>query len=138
MTDILNWVHLQWPNIFCLHSTPKYFKLKPENDVRGNVEYKRTLVNCTPKRIQSYTTQMLWRIMQSKKQRAVYYIGVDDNGTSFGLNDKETKATIKTFMEMVSSINAIVTKMHLMSIQSKYIIQFKIKIKQPLQIFYDF
>jgi len=138
MSCLINWIHEHWPNVYVIDSIIQDFKLKPENDHRGNIEYKRSLVNCNPKRIQKYTTQMLWRIMQSRKQRAIYYLGVEDDGSVFGLNEEEIKITLTTFMDMLSSLRGTISKIHLMSIQQKYILQVKIKIKEQQQTFYDF
>jgi elongation factor 1-alpha len=137
MTTLSNWIHDYWPQILVIESPIKNFKLPPENDYSGNVEYKRTLVDCTSNRIQKYITQMKWRALQSLKQQAIYYVGIDDDGSFFGLNFEETKTSISTFMEMVFNINATVTKIHLMSIDLQYVVQIKIQMKESHQTFYN-
>lgn len=137
MATLYTWIHTHWPQIFVMQSTKDYFKLKPEQDESGNIEYKRILTECSSKRIRNYTTQMLWRIMQSKKQRAIYYIGVDDDGSVYGLTVKQTQASLTTFIQMVEDIEAKITKIHLICVQNKYVLQIKIQLKQSKQTFYE-
>jgi len=60
---------------------------EPEND-DGDTEYKRMLVGKTKPRIDELETQMRYRMEEGDGQ-CTYVIGVDDDGTPFGLNDEE-------------------------------------------------
>jgi len=56
----------------------------------GNIEYKRSLDHLDNEKIKSYAAQMKFRIKQSNANIAYYYIGLNDDGTIYGLNDIDT------------------------------------------------
>jgi hypothetical protein len=57
--------------------------LKPEAE-DGNIEYKRFLINIDQHRFEQLSTQMNWRLYEGNND-AIYYIGVNDNGTLYKL-----------------------------------------------------
>ncbi len=63
--------------------------LSPEVE-EGNVEYKRYLINLDENRLEQLSTQMKWRLAEGNNE-AIYYLGVDDDGTPFNLSDEQKK-----------------------------------------------
>lgn len=64
-------------------------------DDEGDTEYKRMLVGKSKDRIDELDTQMRYRIEQGDGQ-CTYIIGIEDNGTPFGLNEEQYLETRKT------------------------------------------
>ena len=58
--------------------------LQPEVE-EGNIEYKRFILNLSPHRFEQLTSQMKWRLSEGQGE-AIYYIGVEDDGSIYGLN----------------------------------------------------
>jgi elongation factor 1-alpha len=67
--------------------------MDPENE-DGNVEYKLKLDKSSDERIKELITQMRYRCEQGEGE-CFYNLGVEDNGTLFGLTDDEYQETIK-------------------------------------------
>ena len=78
--------------------------LNPEND-EGNIEYKRYLINLDSNRFEQLSTQMKWRLAEGNNE-AIYYIGVNDNGTIYNITKKEIKETLFNFTKLVNNNNA--------------------------------
>lgn len=55
----------------------------------GNIEYKRTISHIDVDKLISYAAQMKYRVKQSNKNIAYYYIGINDDGTIYGLDDTD-------------------------------------------------
>lgn len=85
------------------------YSLPPEIE-EGNVEYKRQVDGLTDEKIIKFKTQMIWRMGEGKKksgiEEAIYYIGVDDNGTISGVNIESINDSIKNFTNIVKLCNA--------------------------------
>ena len=84
-------------------------KQKPEK-FYGNIEYKRSLVpkgknNHNPDSIKKKASQMLFRLLEGEG-KALYILGIEDNGDIYGLNDSELKSTLNTFYKIVNEIEA--------------------------------
>lgn len=84
-------------------------KQKPEK-FYGNIEYKRSLVpkgtnNQILESIKKKGSQMLFRLLEGEG-KALYILGIEDNGEIYGLNDKELKITLNTFYKIVNEIEA--------------------------------
>lgn len=84
-------------------------KQKPER-YYGNTEYKRFLIlkgshiqkiNIIKKK----ASQMLFRLLEGEG-KALYILGIDDNGEIYGLNDKELEITLNNFKKIVNEIEA--------------------------------
>tara|TARA_B110000967_G_C18602400_1_gene419891 strand:- start:117 stop:470 length:354 start_codon:yes stop_codon:yes gene_type:complete len=55
----------------------------------GHIEYKRNLVNMTADKIKKYATQLQFRIIEGSG-KAIYIIGVEDDGKIIGVNHDDT------------------------------------------------
>ena len=83
-------------------------KLEPEVE-EGNIEYKRKLYDLTNYRLEQLTSQMKWRINEGNGE-ALYYIGVNDDGTIYGLDNKEYADTMKNLSKISKKININIVK----------------------------
>jgi len=97
-------------------------KLQPENN-EGNCEYKRYLINLTRYRIEKLITQMKWRLVEGNNE-AIYYLGVNDNGTLYDWSKTQQKESMINFRILLKKNNAIITEFN------KINTYFKIKIKK--------
>ena len=79
------------------------FKLKPEVE-EGNIEYKRKIINPTSERLDQLITQMKWRLNEGNGE-AIYYIGVEDNGSVSGISNNDLKESIKNIKIMIKNID---------------------------------
>ena len=87
----------------------------PEND-EGNIEYKRHLCSQelrTPDdnyniRFQQLVTQLKYRLNEGNGT-AVYYIGVEDDGSIFNLTSKESSKSISTLKKMAIFLDVKIT-----------------------------
>ena len=75
----------------------------PKEDYYGNIEYKRYFYFKDYHRFQKYTTQLNYRLHEGNG-RAIYIIGIDDNGTILGLSDNQIKENINFFLEMCNEL----------------------------------
>lgn len=75
---------------------------KPESDY-GNREYKRHLLN--QDKLNHLATQLLFRL-QEGNGKAVYIIGIENNGNNKGIDDNELDISIKSIKKIVNIINA--------------------------------
>ena len=84
----------------------------PEND-EGNTEYKRHLCSEELKsfdsdyniRFQQLITQMKFRLGEGNGI-AIYYIGVEDDGSFYGISKEEIKKSVDVLKKMVTHIDA--------------------------------
>jgi GTPase len=81
-------------------------KLQPENN-EGNCEYKRYLVNLNNYRREKLITQMKWRLVEGNNE-AIYYLGVNDNGTLYDWTKEEKQETMKNFRILLKKSNAVI------------------------------
>jgi len=91
--------------------------LSPEIE-KGNREYKRYLIDITEERLQSLVSQMIWRITEGNGI-AYYYIGVNDNGSIYGLNKYQVNQSMKNFRKVTDEGDVIVEKVCKIYIHSK-------------------
>jgi GTPase len=82
--------------------------LNPEDD-NGNIEYKRYLINLDENRLEELATQMKWRLTEGNNE-AIYYIGIDNDGSIYGLNEDEKNESIKNIIKLVEKNNAEIIK----------------------------
>ena len=92
----------------------------PELDY-GNTEYKIFLAPQIRKKknnpnlyylylhnfIQNKSTQMLFRLLEGKG-KALYLLGIEDNGTVRGMSEKEMKKSLENIKLMAKQINATI------------------------------
>ena len=88
----------------------------PENH-NGNIEYKRHL--CSNEidindennlRFQQLVTQLKYRLNEGDGF-AIYYLGVNDNGTIYNLTNEEKNNSLKVLKKMISKLNGKITKL---------------------------
>lgn len=100
--------------------------LKPEVE-EGNVEYKRFLINIDNARLEQLATQMNWRLAEGANE-AIYYLGVNDNGSLYNMTQNEKLETLNNFKLLVSKINAEIISFN--ELESNGIKYFKIQIRK--------
>tara|TARA_Y200000002_G_scaffold372360_1_gene370057 strand:- start:840 stop:2186 length:1347 start_codon:yes stop_codon:yes gene_type:complete len=79
-------------------------KLEPEVEY-GNKEYKLKIINKENDRLEKLASQLKWRLNEGNGE-ALYYIGVNDDGSVVGLNSDELKETIMNIKKMCEKINS--------------------------------
>ena len=79
-------------------------KLEPEVEY-GNKEYKLKIINKENDRLEKLASQLKWRLNEGNGE-ALYYIGVNDDGSVVGLNNDELKETIMNIKKMCEKINS--------------------------------
>ncbi len=84
--------------------SPEDGHLPPEPQT-GHIEYKLSLAEKSGERFQHLVTQMKWRL-QEGQGRAVYEIGVQDDGIVEGLDDEEMAASLATLQAMAAALDA--------------------------------
>ena len=104
--------------------------LPPEN-FYGMIEYKRYIIPSSKERYIRYETQLLWRLAEGKGE-AIYYIGVDDDGTIHNINDKQYNLSLKNLKSLCrrNKINIIEIKKHILDNNYYYTIHLQKKIKK--------
>ena len=79
---------------------------QPPEKCDGNKEYKRLLYNMNRKNYYNKkATQMLYRIMEGNG-KAVYLIGIDDDGDAIGITMNEIKQTLEIIKKLAKIIKA--------------------------------
>lgn len=135
-SDIQKEITSKYPKYFVRLFKYNKIDLEPEK-FNGNIEYKRTIAHCNDYKIQQYATQMRWRIMENiKHQYAIYYIGIDDDGTVIGLDIPDLLTSIDNFIKMADSIGASITGINIIEQLNpfKLILKIGVKIKKSAQI----
>ncbi|CEF61743.1 GTP-binding protein 2 [Strongyloides ratti] len=77
-------------------------RLPPEEEY-GNIEYKTRLTNISESRVKHLITQMKWRLEEGNG-KAIYEIGVADDGVITGLNDFEMETSLQTMKIMAEEL----------------------------------
>ena len=84
-----------------------YFPQQPPEKEEGNKEYKRYLLWSLDKKkgseidfINRRASQMLYRLLEGNG-KAIYLIGVDDNGKIYSLNEENLSETIR-YIKIIS------------------------------------
>lgn len=99
--------------------------LPPEIE-EGNKEYKRYLINLSDLRFQQLLTQMKWRLNEGNG-KAFYFIGVEDNGSIFKLNNLQVGESLKNIKSLVKLADAKIKKVDKIDEDNNY--YFKIEIE---------
>ena len=94
--------------------------LEPEIE-EGNIEYKRYLSELSNERLEQYVSQMIWRVREGLGE-AIYYLGVEDNGTFYNWTQNEKKQTLDRFKNIVK-----ISKMKIIKLLKVY---YKVNEKQ--------
>lgn len=85
--------------------------MPPEIEV-GNREYKWKLTNFDSNRIDKFASQMKYRLYQGKG-KALYLVGVLDDGTPIGLNREELENSINRLLEVTKILGAKVSNIRI-------------------------
>jgi hypothetical protein len=106
--------------------------LPPESE-EDNIEYKRLLSyeSIGNLRIDGLVTQMRWRVKEGSGI-AYYYLGVNDNGSIYGLSSLEAKETLQVFREIVKLAQVEIVSICTINSNSK--IYYKATIKEKCVI----
>ena len=109
--------------------------LSPENE-EGNVEYKRYLINLDSNRLEQLSTQMKWRLAEGDNE-AIYYLGIEDDGTPYPLLENEKKETLNNFTILLNKNKANIINFEVIKsvYNNKPISYFKITIRKKTQIY---
>jgi GTPase len=89
----------------------------------GNIEYKRKIVGIDDKKILSYASQMRYRVSQGN-HIAYYYIGVNDDGSIYGIDDIDN--TLLTFNLIVKNSQCYVLYYEILTSNELTYLKFKI------------
>lgn len=97
---------------------------QPKEKYYGNREYKRHLIlenknKLYEKQLQKRCTQLLFRIREGSG-KAVYLIGVEDNGNANGLLQDECMQSIKNFIMITEHIGVKINKMRIYVWKNKH------------------
>lgn len=71
----------------------------------GNVEYKLKLIDPSVARTEELVTQLKWRLAEGSG-RALYKIGVGDDGSLCGIDEHEMEASLATLSRMCAHLDA--------------------------------
>ena len=107
-------------------------KLEKEKD-DGNIEYKRQLINLDNDKINKRMTQMKYRIDEGLGE-ALYFIGVEDDGTLLGLNENEYRESIYNLELIANKINCTIIKIYETIKNNNFIGEFLIRRNNNNQI----
>lgn len=133
--NIINKIKDKYPKLFIKYIVDNDLKIPPEKD-DGFIEYKRNLDDCEGKKFNKYATQMRWRISENIKFNiAIYYIGVDDDGSIVGLSNNAVLLSTDKIIELATSIDASIKEIQLINIDSKYILKIILKNKKLINNF---
>lgn len=91
--------------------------LNPEIE-EGNIEYKRYLINLDRVRLEQLATQMKWRLTEGDNE-AIYYLGVNDNGSIYPMEPSEAIETFENFNLLVNKNNAEIINLSSIIIQDE-------------------
>lgn len=101
---------------------PTYFKLikipnQPPEHFYGNKEYKLSLCFKKKKKnintiLQKKASQMLFRLIEGNG-KAVYLIGIKDNGTAIGISIDDLQISLQSLKKMALNIDAKITKINI-------------------------
>lgn len=122
------------------HYSKLFFTMSVNTEIRlekekedGFIEYKRSLVHCDDNVIHKYATQMQWRIKQNRKKKkkgfAIYYLGVDDDGSIYGLDINEIILSIEILLKITSEIGASVKFVNIIETSKKSILRVSVRLK---------
>ena len=98
----------------------------------GNIEYKLSLDKMSKAKLDRYSTQMKYRVIEGKGE-AIYLIGVSDSGRIVGLSDTQifyTKRIINTMcknvdceIKLIMKCNYVDLKFLIFKVRSKFSIE---------------
>lgn len=100
----------------------------PKEVEYGNKEYKLKITTQDKNRLDQLATQMKWRLNEGNG-KAIYYIGIDDDGNIKGISLEDYKKTITNFNKITKIIDANIDNINenLFENQKYYIINLSLK-----------
>lgn len=110
--------------------------LKPEIE-EGNIEYKRYLINLDKIRFEQLLTQMKWRLMEGENE-AIYYLGVNDDGSIYQMTENDKKETFFNFSLLVDKNKAEIISSYgikVFDINNNILTYFKVTIRKKNKIY---
>jgi elongation factor 1-alpha len=87
-------------------------------DYYGNIEYKRYFNQKDKERKDKYTTQLNFRVNEGLG-KAIYLIGVNDNGSIYGLSDTEIYINIEYLLSICNQLDFSIKLLMRCSFQDK-------------------
>ena len=115
----------------------KIFPKQPPEKEEGNKEYKRILKYNRKKNyndfIQNRSSQMLYRLIEGNG-KAIYLIGLDDNGQVYGMTKKELVMSIILILKISNNINARLKKIRIYIGGKGYILSIRIYLPKTILI----
>ena len=107
----------------------KEFPHQPHEDEFGNKEYKWKIVPDDIRKMDykcnKLASQMMYRIYEGDG-KAVYIIGILDNGFPVGLTENEVYNTINMFGNITNLINCNINKIRMYNKNKNYVLTFRI------------
>jgi GTPase len=74
---------------------------QPKETYYGNREYKKIISSLSAKKLEHRTTQCLFRIHEGEG-KALYFLGIDDNGVVIGLTYNELCVSLENLLKIVN------------------------------------
>jgi elongation factor 1-alpha len=102
-------------------------KLNKEKD-NGYIEYKLHLCNIDDNKLKNRMTQMQYRLLEGNG-KAIYIIGINDNGEFIGINKKQYKESIKNLKYLAEKNNSTINKIYEINNNNTFIGEFIINKK---------
>jgi elongation factor 1-alpha len=107
----------------------KQFPKQPPEEFYGNKEYKWKIIpkdnNMKYIKTNKLASQLMYRIYEGDG-KAIYIIGILDNGTPIGLNREETYNTLEMFKDITKIIECNINKIRLYRKDNNYIITIRV------------
>lgn len=100
---------------------------QPAEKYYGNREYKYKITNITNNKLDKRATQCLFRLAEGKG-KAMYLLGVNDNGNIKGLSKYELLITLKNILEIFNIVEAKIKTITIYNIESKNVYCVALKI----------
>lgn len=129
MEDVINYFKNNYAKHFeNIKFYNKFFVNQKPELYYGNREYKRKIIECSQNKIIKRSTQMLFRLHEGYG-RALYIIGINDNGTIHGLSYKELIITFQNFIKIVELTNCNIDKISIYYYDNNYIMTIRLSKK---------
>lgn len=107
----------------------KEFPKQPPEEFYGNKEYKWKIIpkdiNMLDNKANKLASQLMYRIYEGDG-KAVYIIGVLDNGTPIGLEEDDIHNTLNMFKNITEIIDCNINKIRLYKKKSNFIITIRV------------
>lgn len=107
----------------------KEFPIQPQENEFGNKEYKWKILPDNKTKMSfkcnKLASQMMYRLYEGDG-KAIYIIGILDDGTPIGLNEDEVYKTINMFNEIVKIIECDINNIRAYKKNKNYILTFRL------------